>query len=598
MKIKRILIENFRGIENLEINLNGKNMLIEGKNGQGKTTIIDSFTWLMFGKISNCEVAKFEVQNINHKEEDSIVECEFEDGTVLKKINKLKVTKKRGTLEVIIDGNTNEYYINDVSKKMKEYNEFVNSIIDEKLFKILSNPMFFSTLDWKEKRSLIMGLVDVSGNEIDLKLMYDQISSLKASCTKINKKIDEISIRIKENKLKVIDIVVDTAKIETLEGQIKSLENEKNNQEKIIAEKNKELYIGLQKLQSERNEIEKFNNELKFKAMQKQRKELNINNLQEDLLTKNEAIKELESEIEDLNKEVLQKRIEYAKLADETFEMDENDRNCKSCGQKLPEDLELTKVIKFKTSFEKKKKEGLEKVRDIGQKINKNIENKSKKIQTLKDEIEKHNKEIEVLEAEKIEIGEELGFEEVDKLIDEINEKIKLSGSAEFNNNDTNILKEELKVEQQKQFEHKKQTEIKERILELEKEKKEQGKTFLEQQNKLNAIENIVKNTVDETVKNVTKLFPEEVTFKLFEEQKNGGIQETFDICYDGKPYELPISSGEKIWIGIEIIKVLQKKYEIELPIFIDNFEGLTKKINIENQLIMLKVNNCNLTIK
>ena len=45
-------ISNFKGIRELDIDFNGRDMNILGENGTGKTSIIDSFTWLLFGKDS------------------------------------------------------------------------------------------------------------------------------------------------------------------------------------------------------------------------------------------------------------------------------------------------------------------------------------------------------------------------------------------------------------------------------------------------------------------------------------------------------------------------------------------------------------------
>jgi Recombinational DNA repair ATPase (RecF pathway) len=54
MKIKSIKIDAFRGIpQNLELDLQGKSLLLLGENGTGKSSIIDAIEFFFTGKISH-----------------------------------------------------------------------------------------------------------------------------------------------------------------------------------------------------------------------------------------------------------------------------------------------------------------------------------------------------------------------------------------------------------------------------------------------------------------------------------------------------------------------------------------------------------------
>ena len=46
LKIKSITIENFKGVREKTINLDGKNAIISGQNGAGKTTVADAYFWV------------------------------------------------------------------------------------------------------------------------------------------------------------------------------------------------------------------------------------------------------------------------------------------------------------------------------------------------------------------------------------------------------------------------------------------------------------------------------------------------------------------------------------------------------------------------
>lgn len=61
--IKSIHIENFKGIKMLDVTFSGKTK-ISGQNAVGKTTIFDTFTWLLFNKNSSGE-EKFNVRPLN-----------------------------------------------------------------------------------------------------------------------------------------------------------------------------------------------------------------------------------------------------------------------------------------------------------------------------------------------------------------------------------------------------------------------------------------------------------------------------------------------------------------------------------------------------
>ena len=50
--IKEISLLNFKGLRNLTVEFDPALTEINGRNGIGKTTIFDGFTWLLFGKNS------------------------------------------------------------------------------------------------------------------------------------------------------------------------------------------------------------------------------------------------------------------------------------------------------------------------------------------------------------------------------------------------------------------------------------------------------------------------------------------------------------------------------------------------------------------
>jgi len=70
-----------------------------------------------------------------------------------------KWTKKRGQADSELTGHTTDHFINGVPKKKSEYAAYLNNIIDENTFRILTNPLHFNVnLNWKDRRNIVMDL--------------------------------------------------------------------------------------------------------------------------------------------------------------------------------------------------------------------------------------------------------------------------------------------------------------------------------------------------------------------------------------------------------------------------------------------------------
>ena len=115
--IKSIHIENFKGINMLDVNFSVKTK-ISGQNAVGKTTIFDAFTWLLFNKNSSGE-EKFNVRPLD-KDGNRIDNVEIKVSSILdvdgkevelSKTQKQNWVKKRGTDTAVLQGNVNSFEI-------------------------------------------------------------------------------------------------------------------------------------------------------------------------------------------------------------------------------------------------------------------------------------------------------------------------------------------------------------------------------------------------------------------------------------------------------------------------------------------------------
>ena len=156
IKLKSLHLENFKGIKVLDVFFGDKTK-IKGQNASGKTTIFDSFTWLLFNKSSAGE-EKFNVRpldadgkRVDNVEIKVVAVLEVDGKEVeLSKVQRQKWVKKRGTNVVELQGNENLFEIDGYPKSEKDYKAYISGLVDEELFKMLTNPQFFSGMKWKE----------------------------------------------------------------------------------------------------------------------------------------------------------------------------------------------------------------------------------------------------------------------------------------------------------------------------------------------------------------------------------------------------------------------------------------------------------------
>ena len=87
VKIKRVNIHAFRGIPDLELELEGRSLLLRGENGTGKSSIVEAIEFFFTGKISPLEgVQGLSLQrhgpHVNFTPNDVNIEITFDPGNV------------------------------------------------------------------------------------------------------------------------------------------------------------------------------------------------------------------------------------------------------------------------------------------------------------------------------------------------------------------------------------------------------------------------------------------------------------------------------------------------------------------------------------
>ena len=624
MKLLKLNLQNFKGIRNSEFDFGGIDATIYGDNATGKTTVFDSLCWLLFGKDS-LDRADFEIKTLENGEPihkvNHEVEAEFlnDDGNsfTLRRVYREKYSSPRGG-DTKLTGHTTDYFINDVPVKEKEYKQYINDVIAEDVFKLITNPLYFNEqYSWQNRRKLLLEISgDIKDDEVinsrseltrlaellNGRTVDEQRKIVAAKKTAINKELDMIPVRIDEALRNKADIATSESKlktdIETLNKSINDLENQKAtiiNGFSSTEKRSKIDEIGRQ-LKTRQSEV------LSIYNSEKQRKRGEY----EALLTQ---LKIIESEHDrytdrayDLAKDIEResKRIETLQAEFDTFNAQEfNKETCPTCGQPLPEDKQAeleaafnsekaAKLEEWQSLIEsaKKLKANYEEQREVllvkADGLTKEIEDKTKAYETKFKEYESYlepnvedDPDYKELKAElfllELDEGEEADDREVARLDTEIS-----------------LVKEKRAALETELNKYTLNADIQKRVIELENQQQKlaEEKNLLDETSFL--IDEFVKAKVDMLEESINSHF-EYARFKMFNVLVNGNVEECCETTYKGVPYR-SMNNAARMNVGLDIINALTKFYNVTAPVFIDNAEAVTDFIKCNSQTIKLIV--------
>ena len=650
MKLIKLILNNFQGIQFFGLEIDGKSISIFGDNETGKSTLANAYFWLLFDK------AMTGVKNFTPKtrigDEDAhflehVVEGVFkaEDGrivTLKKSFHEIYKTK-RGTGEKAFEGHTTDYFVDGVPKSQKEYDVEVSVLVRSfDIAKMLTSPHFFAQeTTWQERRKL---LFDICGDYTDQEIMannkelhdlipflltpgtedqyrtvddYKKIASerekvLNDSIKKIPTRIDEATKAIPQITRSVDEL---TSEIKTLRDKQHGLELEMmqasdgSSKHTLIRTELSELKL---KLSEERNKFDEKNRgsvqgiNTKIDGF---RDQLSAE-LREQLRLRNEVEAHLH-EVDQMNNQRTKLVMKYKEISEKVW--DPSGETCPTCNQSLPSD----KIEDLKANFNLTKSTELELINKKG-----NSECSEKMITDLKSLIEKKRmtlnglvpiisgieKAIKELEEEKQAIPK---FEGTEMYLD-IQAGIKSCETRlKFADNESEDLRTPLKTkisELETQIESLKSEKLnfeikasqEKRIEELKAELKKYSVEYEEIQKCLYLCEQFARikaKMLDERINSRFK----SVRFRLFIDQINGGLKEDCEVLVPSKegnlvPYPMANSAGQ-INAGLDIIEVLSNHFNTHLPIFVDNAESVTKLNTIDTQIIRLVVSEQHKTL-
>ena len=637
MKITHIFAQNFckfYGKNTLDTDFSMKTVL-SGQNEVGKSTVKRIIL-----DVLNChDENDREITGIRPHDENGV---EIDDVDIVRAVT-FEIDGKEKTLKKITRQGRNkdgevcsghtDYYVNDVTYKMFEYNEFINdNIADLKILPFCLNAMTLllkSPTNQRIALSTFFGthknpeICDMFPQFAELKSMFDDgdVDQLKKVCRgKLNgtggrngskglvKERDEISTRI--DTIHSTNEYTDLAELElqkkTYEPQLKEIEDKLSDYNKILEDKQKATE-DIMSLKFELSDMErKANADNQKKRMELQ---LQLDGFNVSIHKTESMIRAGKTSIENSERDVrfcaesLEKiRADWKKAKELAF--DESSVNCPMCGQKLPED----KIESMRTEFEERKAKNLKALEDKGNAL-------SSDSKELKQAIEDKKKEITDLEAELKELTEKCDI--VAKELKKVPTDVDMTDNSEYqtlkakieekekalaDENDTSELIRKLKNERNELLRQVSSVDtrielgvannkrVDDSIADLEEKRKDLNQEIADWERKLDLLKEFTRKKNELLQADVNK-YLNFATAKLFRPLLNGDTEECCDFVYNGEAYARNLNHGARMLTEVDICRAFQKVANVNFPIIIDDTESVDdwRIPQIDNQLIMLK---------
>lgn len=636
MKLLKLTLENFKGHGLRVVEFSPTITRVYGANGTGKTSLFDSFCWMLWAKDSddrtqsgNVSFYPFDPDKQGEVLHNVVVKVEAVleiDGAqhVLCRTMQEKWTTPNGTELPRFTGNETKLYIDGLAVKANQFDAFIKENINPEMFKLTSNPWYFPTLHWKEQRRILMELVgDISNDDVlaadaSLEPLRNELANRKPEdCKKLwqqqqkaaVKDLEKTVLLINENRKHLPQIENEAEVKADLEAQrlvlMKPLEKAMQGKADIlsgtaISKKQAEAKVLEAKLDVIRAEQRE-----KIAAVRKPFDE-QIAALEAEAKTAAETVKPYRQTVVNLDNAIRENEEKLKVLQDSWQAVDAEEFNdiCPCCHRPYPPE----QIADQRAAFNKSKAERLEKIEADGNALfDKNEENKAQRDAAMQEvqrlsklDLEMPDKRSEIMKRREeavqalppmenrqdwFEASEDL--KRINHEIEElhIDVKLKLMDAEKAIENaqkpvgDIDVRLAEIKAAEAT------------RALITDYTKQQQ--TLREQHDELALKLSLIKK-FDEikavmTTEKVKAILPG-MDFKLFNyNNTNEGYTETCELVKDGKPYA-NLSNGEKIAVGCELIAAISKHYGVSNPVWIDNAEATTKHLETNGQAILLRV--------
>jgi hypothetical protein len=642
IRLQTIKLRNFKGTPDLTVDLQGQNASIFGDNGSGKTTIYDAFTWLLFDK-NSLNATQFDVKPIGlTRPEVEVSDVITVDGREieLKKTLVEKWTRRHNDPQETFTGNESKYFINQIEKKLKDYTAFIDGIISEKDFRMITSAEYFLGLKKPEMRSVLIRMaggisdMDVAGDDpqlvnlvqtmqdkgwsVDdmLKLTKQNIALYNTENQSIGTRIDEVrrgmpdpqdykvletGLATAKGYLTEIDKRLSSARSAVLDVQRKQSELSalRIKIDKYIrqrtAEANADAFQKQLDLQKAQSKAQVMRAKLSTNIVEAYRTQIDGHKVK--LLSLSEEYKRIAKERKDVAEQVAEPLAEDATV-------------CDKCGQILPPDQIEKLAEQALISFHDRQ---TAKMVTLDAELAK-ITAQGKTLSEQKTNAEKRLADAELAYAQAVADAEEA--ERIAKELEagadvELTEQLDLTGDPTYDqmlaeaealeqsivmpeDKTGDLLASKAKLESQVDDIQKrlKGREDREKATARIEELTERGQQLTGlisgEKAKQYQIERFIRLRSENLEEKINDMF-EGISFRLFDVQINGGIVDDCTPLINNVAYA-SASNSERIRANQSIVKAMQRSQGITAPCFLDNAEAATWFIDMDCQVIKLVV--------
>ena len=650
--MKRITIEelhlrNFRGARDVKVSFTDGTNIVCGDNGTGKSTLMDAFLWLLFGKDAeerkDCEIKRIEAGE-RLRQTDATVECRLDvDGqqNTLRRSLREVWSKPRGATEPVFKGNETEYSINDVPKKMSEFDAWVaEHLAPADVFRMLTDADCFPRLRWEKQREKLFelaggvdeeavrdsvdGLADLLARLSD-KSLEDYKRELAARKRKLRKALEEIPARSDQTRLMIPTTDardVWERKLADVDARLADLNREAADFAARERARGAEARRRVEEVEALKTRMARRTAELRRAAIEEAEKknegrrqvETRLRDLKAADAEATRRLKDAKGEVDELGLRINQKEEACERLRAtwyaESARPYTGDNVCPHCLQPLPEEMQRDN----RRRFEESKNERLSQIQTDGHRTKAEITRLEEEMKTAEARLDRAagdafdaEASAEILREELAEMPDRVEPAAVDPMADEAYramaeelERLEADAPQTLPASEPNggeaitarlaTLNRERDTIRRGLSDCDTADSLRAEIRRLDEEARTLAQQLSDADRDEDTMRRYTRARIETVEQRVNSLF-RTVRFRLFEYTNEGG---EVDTCVplvgdDGVPYPVA-NTAAQVWAGLEIIRVLQQHAGVSAPVFVDGAERVTHFPRMDHQAILLKV--------